>query len=325
VRSTGSADLHHGHGSVFAWTHPSPLSLAAIFTVIGALAWLEAFSVRPETVAAFFLLAAMAVLLLEKSKSTLVPETRNEGFDLTRSGDPQHPCVLTPAELAAAIVHEVNQPLSAMTAHGQACLRWFEREAPDIDAARHSVERMLANGTRAAEIIAGLNALARGSAPDRTPVDVNDVLHSTVARLAKSIEAGKISVSLVLGDRLPRVSANRIELEQVMLNLVRNAVQALSEIDRPRRITIVSRDLPVERRIIVEVHDNGTGFQSGSTAQLFEAFYTTKPQGMGMGLAISRSIVSSLGGQLDARPSDEGEGVCMSVRLNHIGNEETVR
>ncbi|UZK66307.1 sensor histidine kinase [Sphingomonas sp. M1-B02] len=248
--------------------------------------------------AVLFLAGATAVLMLEKSQSASAARG------------------VTPAELAASIAHEVNQPLSAMTAHGQACLRWFDRDVPDVEAARQSVQQMLDNGTRAADIIASMSALARGAAPAPVLTDINQVLGSILSRVEGEIAANGIEVALNLKDRVPRIIAGRTELEQVLQNLVINAVQALADVNGPRRLTISSRAARRERQVVVEVRDNGPGFTAACSSRLFEPFFTTKAQGTGMGLAICRSIVASMGGHVDARNNSDGRGACLTLRLN---------
>jgi C4-dicarboxylate-specific signal transduction histidine kinase len=224
--------------------------------------------------------------------------------------------ILTLGELAASIAHEVNQPLCAIAANGQACLRWFDREVPDVGAARQSVERMIETANRAADIVSGLTALARRSVPSRERLDLNEVLHSALSLAAGEIDRKEITLSLHLEEAPATVLAGRVELEQVMLNLVMNAAQALARIDRPRRLTIVSRNVQADRQIIVEVRDNGPGFTVDQADRLFEPFYTTKAQGLGMGLAICRSVISDLGGLIEARSNDGGEGASLMIRLN---------
>ena len=221
---------------------------------------------------------------------------------------------LSASELVASIAHEVNQPLSAMMANGQACLRWFDREVPDVAAARESVQRMLDNAARAVGIVATLNAMARGASPDREPIDVNDLLRLALSRVEEKIAEQDVAVSLELGNAIPRVSAGRIELEQVIVNLITNAVQAMSGISGPRRLTLVTRVARSERQVIIEVRDNGPGFATAHPGQVFEPFFTTKQAGMGMGLAICRAIVSGLGGRIDARNNETG-GARLVVRL----------
>jgi C4-dicarboxylate-specific signal transduction histidine kinase len=223
--------------------------------------------------------------------------------------------MLTLGELAASIVHEVNQPLCAIAANGQACLRWFDREVPDVGAARQSVEGMIDTANRAADIVSGLNALARRSTPSRDSLEINDVLHSVLSLARNEIDGQEITLSLDLEEGPATVLAGRVELEQVVLNLVMNAVQALARIDQPRRLTIVSRNVRSDEHIIVEVRDNGPGFAAAQADRLFEPFYTTKAQGLGMGLAICRSIIASLGGRIDASANEGGIGACLSVRL----------
>jgi len=263
------------------------------------------------------MLGALTALAINDLRSRLAIHAQRLLLDDVHAELAHASRILTLGELAASIAHEVNQPLCAIAANGQACLRWFDRDVPDVAAARQSVERMIDTANRAADVVSGLNALARKStrSPDR--LEINDVLHSVLALAGSEIDAQEITLSLDLEAGPATVLAGRVELEQVILNLVMNAVQALAHIDRPRRLTIVSRTVRTDRQVIVEVRDNGPGFTASQADRLFEPFYTTKAQGLGMGLAICRSIIAGLGGRIDAHENEDGNGARLSVRLDH--------
>lgn len=299
---------------------PSPLIATALYIVLALALWLDLVALPPKLTGSLFLLGALAVPLLDRLRS---PPATGAGAMQRRSfaahpDDP--PSGLAKEDLGAAIIHELRQPLSAMTMHGRACLRWIDRDVPDIRAARQSVEHMIANTTRAAEIMAGLNAIARGSVAAPEAIDLRDVILSVLACQQADISAGKVEVTLDAGDRISPVQGRRTELEQVVRNLIVNAVQAMSNIEGPRRLAIVLRQAGCNGQIIAEVRDTGLGFGSERADRLFEPLFTTKKQGMGMGLAISRAIIVSFGGCLEAKPN-AGGGACFSIRLNPAPKE----
>ena len=280
-----------------------------------ALIWL-AFATDPiDRISTFLMVGALAALVMNDLRARLAIHSQRLLLNDVHAELAHASRMLTLGELAASIVHEVNQPLCAIAANGQACLRWFDREVPDVEAARQSVERMIDTASRAADIVSGLNALARRSTPARDSLEINDVLQSVLSLARNEIDGQEITLSLDLEDGTATVLAGRVELEQVILNLVMNAVQALARIDQPRRLTIVSRNERSDEHIIVQVRDNGPGFTAGEADRLFEPFYTTKDQGLGIGLAICRSIITGLGGRIDASANEGGVGACLSVRL----------
>jgi C4-dicarboxylate-specific signal transduction histidine kinase len=202
----------------------------------------------------------------------------------------------TLGELTAWIAHEVNQPLAGIVTNGTACLQWLGQETPALDEAHSAVEDMISDAQRAGDVILGIRALARKTAPERAALDINDLIQGVVRLTTREAQAHGASVRLDLAPALPSVVGDRVQLQQVVINLVINAIQAMaSATARPRELSIRSR--PHEAgQVLIEVADSGHGIGSKNLDQLFKAFFTTKPAGMGMGLSICRSIIEAHGG-----------------------------
>ena len=210
----------------------------------------------------------------------------------------------TLGELTASIAHEVNQPLGAMVANAAACTRWLAADPPETAKARRALESIAADGRRASEIIGRIRALVKRQAPRKDLVDVNLKIAQVIELAADEIRRNGIVLRTELAEGLPRVEGDRVQLQQVLLNLILNAIDAMSPIrDRARELTIVSRrDGP--DAVLVEVRDTGPGLDPERAAQVFEPFYTTKSDGLGIGLSISRSIVEAHGGRLWVNPNE---------------------
>ena len=230
--------------------------------------------------------------------------------------------VATLGELTAGIAHEVNQPLAAIVTNGEASLRWLAREAPDVEEVRTLAARMVADARRAADIIAHIRAMATRQAPVPARVDVNALVGDSLGFLRHELTANGIAVSPALAAGLPPVCVDRTQIQQVLVNLAVNAVQAMAQagIAEPR---MVLRTAAVEGdRVRIEVEDNGPGIDSDRAARLFDSFFTTKPGGLGIGLSLSRSIVEAHGGEIGF--VDTGGGACFSFTLPAAGSYEGI-
>ncbi|MDB5639857.1 MAG: sensor histidine kinase, partial [Bradyrhizobium sp.] len=195
---------------------------------------------------------------------------------------------------------EVNQPLAAVVANAEACLRWLDRGPPDLDAARRSVEWVIDDGNRASEVMRRVRALANKTSIEKVPLDVNDVVREVMALVQGELIGHHVSLRTELAPVLPMILGDRIQLQQVIINLVMNGIEAMESVtDRPRELLIRSGQ-DETRRVFVRVTDCGVGISAEDTDRLFNAFFTTKSSGMGMGLSICRSIVEVHGGQLSA-------------------------
>jgi two-component system sensor kinase FixL len=216
--------------------------------------------------------------------------------------------VATLGELTASIAHEVNQPLAAVVTNGEACLRWLGRAVPDIGQARSSVEHMIKNGQRASEVVRRLRALSRKGDPSYAPVSLADVVNDVALLIGRELQSHRAALSINAIDDLPLVQGDRVQLQQVVMNLLMNGIQAMDGVnERPRRLVIeVGRSAEDPRSVVLSVSDAGPGIDPASLDRLFDAFFTTRQDGMGMGLSISRSIVEAHGGRIWATNRPEG-------------------
>jgi PAS domain S-box-containing protein len=206
--------------------------------------------------------------------------------------------VTTLGELTASIAHEVNQPLAAVVANAEASLRWLDRPTPDIDAVRRSVEWIIDDGNRAGEVIRRVRALANKTEIEKGALDVNDLVSEVIALVQRELISHGVSLQTELAPTPPRVLADRVQLQQVIINLVMNGIEAMQSVtDRPRELVIRSREDETQQ-VFVSVTDCGVGISAENADRLFNAFFTTKASGMGMGLSICRSIVEAHDGRL---------------------------
>jgi C4-dicarboxylate-specific signal transduction histidine kinase len=204
--------------------------------------------------------------------------------------------VTTMGELTASLAHEVNQPIAAALTNANTCLLWLARDTPDIEEAREAAKRIVQNGTRAAEIVSRIRLLFQKGTPQREWVDVNDVIREITVLLRSEATRYAVSVRTELAADLPRIMGDRVQLQQVMMNLIMNSIDAMKGADGTRELAIASRRTEAEQ-IMVSVSDTGVGLPP-QRDQIFNPFFTTKIDGTGMGLSISRSILGSHGGRL---------------------------
>jgi signal transduction histidine kinase len=217
-------------------------------------------------------------------------------------------------ELTASIAHEVNQPLAGVVTNANACIRWLAGNSPDLHEAREALRRIVRDGNRASDVIGRIRGLLKKGEPARTRLDINPVIQEIIELVRGEMIQSKVSLQTELVAGLPLVSADRVQLQQVLLNLITNALDALRPVkDRPRFLRIRT-DKPDARTVRVAVQDTGVGVDPQQAEHLFQAFFTTKPNGLGMGLSISRSIVEAHGGRLWATPND-GPGVTFQFTL----------
>jgi PAS domain S-box-containing protein len=221
--------------------------------------------------------------------------------------------VTTMGELTAALAHEVNQPIAAAVTNANACVRWLAADPPDLEEARAAATRSVRDGMRAAEIIGRIRLLFKKGTPQRELVDVNEVIREMIALLRTETTRYSISVGTELAANLPRILGDRVQLQQVLMNLLMNSVDAMKDVEGTRGLVIKSQ--PGEKeQILVSVSDTGVGLPPQQADRIFDAFFTTKPDGTGMGLRISRSIVESHGGRLwAAGNSPRGASICLTL------------
>ncbi len=213
--------------------------------------------------------------------------------------------VSTMGELTASIAHEVNQPLHAVTTNANACRRWLMHEVPNLVEARAALERIIWESGRANDVISRTRALSRKTTPQRVRLQLNDVVHEVLALAQSKVASHQISLIIDLSGTLPEVLGDRVQLQQVLLNLILNAIDAIHPVvERPRELRIRTSS-PSTGEVQLMVRDSGIGLDSLAQNRLFEPFFTTKPDGMGLGLSISRRIVEAHDGQLRATPNSD--------------------
>jgi C4-dicarboxylate-specific signal transduction histidine kinase len=206
-------------------------------------------------------------------------------------------------ELTASIAHEVNQPLAGVVSSGNACLRWLASQPPDIDRASQSVNRIIRDANRASEVVRRVRSLITNAPPQKTWLNINEAVQEITVLLRREIEDNRIVLTVRLSDDIPPIWADRIQLQQVFMNLVGNAIDALKPVTEGSRELFVSTDQDGAGGVLATVRDSGTGLDPAKLRDIFDAFYTTKSEGIGMGLAICRSIVESHHGRLWATPN----------------------
>ena len=212
--------------------------------------------------------------------------------------------VTTMGELAASIAHEIKQPISAAHTNAKTCLRWLGRDQPDIEEAREAVLRIVQDVTRASEIISRIRGLFKQGESERGSLDVNEVIGEMISLLGSEAGRHGISVHAELAPELPKVNADRVQLQQVLMNLMLNGIEAISEAKAEGDLTIRSQR-NLEDLVLISVSDTGIGLPPDRADKVFDAFFTTKPQGTGMGLSLSRSIIEAHGGRLWAAGNPE--------------------
>ena len=226
-------------------------------------------------------------------------------------------------ELSASIAHEVGQPLSAIVTNGEACLRWLHRQPPNMEEIEGCVTQMTDEGNRAAQIVQRVRTLMKGAPPDRVPIAINDVVEEAIALIGRDIERQRGSLTRCLARVLPLILGDRVQLQQVLINLIINGLQSMASVTGKRELILQSRVDP-EGNVVVAVKDTGSGIREDNLPRLFEPFFTTRSSGMGMGLAISSSILEAHGGQIWASNNPEG-GATFSFSLPPAMTQEIVR
>jgi PAS domain S-box-containing protein len=222
--------------------------------------------------------------------------------------------VMTMGELAASIAHEVNQPLTAVITNAHACSRWLSGQRPNFDEAREAVGRIVRDGNRASEVIQRIRSLLKKTAPQKSPLDINEVIREVIALTAGELRRKSVYLKTDLAENLAPVFADRVQLQQVVLNLIINGVEAMGTVTGRSRDLLVRAQRDELGGVTVSVQDSGDGIDPQNIERLFDAFYTTKAEGMGMGLSVSRSIIEAHGGRLWAA-SDGGHGATIQFTL----------
>jgi len=227
--------------------------------------------------------------------------------------------VTTMGELSASIAHEINQPISGAVTNASTCLLWLNRERPDIEEARSAAARMIRDANRAAEIITRVRLLFRKGVVEKERVDVNNVVREMDLLLRNEAALHSVSIRTKLASDLPQVKADRVQLQQVLMNLMMNAIDAMKATDSPRQLTLISKRNG-DKEVQVSVEDTGIGLPQNQAGNMFDAFFTTKEHGTGMGLRISRTIIEAHGGRLWAT-DNYPRGACFHFTLFTDSNE----
>jgi len=249
----------------------------------------------------------------EQGNPLAILETNNDITERKRAEEALHKTqaelahvtrVTTMGELTSSIAHEVNQPLTALVTSSNACLRWLASQPPNLDEARECLQRIICDSNRASDVIMRIRSLVRKSSPAKTRLDLNEAIREVLAITDEEARSHQILVQVDLAAGLPPVQGDRVQLQQVILNLVMNGIEAMKTVtDRPRELLVRSRSHD-SGQALVAVQDSGIGLDQQSVERAFEAFYTTKAGGMGMGLSISRSIIEAHDGKLWATSND---------------------
>lgn len=243
-------------------------------------------------------------LVLETNRDITDRKATQESLQQAQANLARVNRVMLVGEMTSSIAHEVNQPIAASVTNAGACLRWLAAQPPDMEKARQALERIVRDGSRAAEVIGRVRALVKKVPPRTDLFDFNGAILEVIALAQIELEKHSVELRTHLSKDLPLVPADRVQMQQVMLNLIVNAIDAMSGVgDRPRELVVGSgRSDPND--VLIEVRDSGPGLDPADLNRLFDSFFTTKPEGMGMGLSISRSIVDAHGGRLWATPNE---------------------
>ena len=216
--------------------------------------------------------------------------------------------VLSMGELTASIAHEINQPLTAVVTHGHACVEWLSANPPNLEKAQQTVQRIIQDGTRAGAVLSRIRALFKKEAPAKDWLDINEVIHELTTFLRDDALRRRIAIRTDLVPGLQKIKADRVQLQQVVLNLMMNGMDAMAQTsDRAKELLVSARG--DESEIVVRVEDSGMGLDAEADDKIFNPFFTTKPHGIGMGLSISRSIIESHEGRLWASPRPSGGAI----------------
>ena len=301
-------DLALAHGLRACWSAPI---LSSTGKVLGTFAtyYREPHSPSSQELNVIERITHLASIAIERKRAEEERERlRQAHADLARVNR-----VTTMGELTASLAHEVNQPIAAAVTNANTCMRWLAADTPNVEEARAAAMRIVKDGTRAAEIIKRVRLLFKKGSPERELVDINEVVRDMIVLLRSEAIRYSISVRTDMAADLPQVMGDRVQLQQVLMNLMLNGIDAMKEVEGTRELVIKSRQEENEQ-LLVSVSDTGVGLPPQQADQIFNAFFTTKPHGTGMGLRISRSIIESHGGRLWASSnSPRGASLCFSL------------
>jgi C4-dicarboxylate-specific signal transduction histidine kinase len=230
--------------------------------------------------------------------------------------------VATLGEMSASIAHEMNQPLAAIATNGEAAIRWLNREAPEKAQALRSIQLLIDEAHRASQVIGRIRELAKKAESKMSRIDINNLVEEVITLMHGEAVGHRVSLRPKLASGLPPARGDKVQLQQVLINLVMNGIQAMAPVTGRAHVLVIRTQRHSAEQVLVAVEDAGVGIESENLNRLFSAFYTTKPEGMGMGLSISRSIVEAHGGRVWATPNT-GPGMTFQFTLSAYREEVT--
>ena len=216
----------------------------------------------------------------------------------------QQTLLTTMGQMAASIAHELNQPLAAIVTNGNAGLRWLANTTPDFDEVRSALTRIVSDGHRASQVIGTIRSMFKKDGQKKAPVDLNQLIQEVLALMQGELQNQQVRLQTELGAKSAQVLGDRVQLQQVFLNLITNAIDAMGSITERPRILRVKSETSKSDGVVITVENSGPGIDPKGIDRIFEAFYTTKAKGMGIGLAICRSIIEAHDGRISASPGD---------------------